>query len=217
MSFNLTAKDMRAFELEKELQREYEADLADDISMLCTEVCGWITTEDPDYLDAAIVLLHNKKLPIRGVLLDEVARLAKARLDRKIKVGTGNRKQWFKKAIAGGQGFYRSFPYRDARHLAFTLIEVCGLNTEESYRLVSKIIKRDHKKNYEKIRDKFGISMKTSLSARTIRRVYGKFKKTSEFSSFSSYKELFISEMYPNMTPEDIKNHLIQDLKDYEA
>ncbi|EKO3608641.1 hypothetical protein M3908_003559 [Vibrio metschnikovii] len=208
----------KSFDVQDEVRREYASVLTvDTLNMLCSEVQGWIQTDDPDFLDAAVILLHKEKVAIRGVLLDEISNLAEARLNRNIRVGTGERKKWMRNNLEGMRSLYANYNYDISNQLAFTLIEVCGLNTEETYRFVSKIIERDHTKNFEKLKDMFDISMEPSPSGRSVKRYYEKFKKTSKFTEKMLHKNFFVSRWYPNMTPEDIKNHLIQDLKDHEA
>lgn len=206
-----------SFDVANEVRREYESDLTvDTLNALCREVQGWIQTDDPDFLDSAVILIHKENAAIRGVLLDEISNLAEARLNRKIRVGTGERRKYRREELRSIQGLYGNYPQYISNKLAFTLIEICGLNTEESYRYVSRIIRRDYRKEFELTNSALNMKLRTIQSCRTVRRHYEKFKETNEFASYKRNEEWFLLRNYPNMTKEEIRKHLLKDIRDDE-
>lgn len=200
---------------------------SDDLNELCRELDRWHFYQDTDYLDAAVSFLHDKKVPIKGVLLDEVGKIAKARLNRDVTESTNQRRDERPEYLKQAKGKMKSEPHELANYIVFTLIEICEMKTEESYRYASKILHRDHSDYFRAMRDKLDIPVKVDLSDRTIRRNYEEFKnekhcKTmgegfpSMYKTFKENLDLFKEEFYPGVTPEEIKSKLIQCLRDFE-
>lgn len=204
-------------ETQKALKQEYESELSNELlNSLWDEFRCWIDSGDTDYLDAAVSLLHSKEVSIKGVLLDEVGKLAKARLSREVKRSTGTtRKKREKKRYLQATEKFQKLPYEIANDIAFTLIEICGLKTEKAYFYTSRILERDHKRVFHHFDTCLTVSVKQTLSDRTIRRNYEKLKQAnlSEYSLKKQNLQLWQSMRYPDMTPEEIQQALLKDLK----
>ncbi|ELE7142385.1 hypothetical protein RB981_003171 [Vibrio cholerae] len=214
--FNITKYKKRA-EAEKTLRQEYESEVSSKVlDSLCREFNGWLSYGDTDYLDEAVSLLYANKVPIKGILLDEVGKLANARLSREVKESTGDRKKMLKELLSRGAKDAKREPKAICNGIAFTLIEVCRLKTEQAYRYTSKIFERDYGMWIRINREALGWKVSDKVSDRTVKRYYETFKKSSNYEWKIEYVDKYKEAFYPNMTIEEIKHSLIGDIEDDE-
>lgn len=211
------SKYKNQMEAENALRQDYEGELPSKVlDSLCREFIGWIDSGDTDYLDAAALLLYANKVPIKGRLFDEVGKLAEARLSREVKGSTGERKKKRKELVSRAAKDNKGEPKKICNHIAFTLIEVCRLKTEQAYRYTSKIFERDYAEWFRLNREVLDSKVLDSVSDRTVKRHYEAFKKSSDYEWQREIQEEYKDAFYPDMTIEEIKHSLIGDIEDYE-
>ncbi|EGR7968678.1 hypothetical protein I8B06_003816 [Vibrio vulnificus] len=207
--FNITKYKKRA-EAEKTLRQEYESEVSSKVlNSLCREFNGWLSSGDTDYLDEAVSLLYANKAPIKGVLLDEVGKLANARLSGEVKESTGDRKKIIEsakdkireifesKAFKTKSGRNKAFVTEPAIENVFDLVEICGFNQLPAFFYAACINEK-----------KKGTPFFKSIKAGRLRKLYGDYKKTDDYNLFISNLEQYKEIKYPNMTNKDIE-HLI--------
>lgn len=198
--FNITKYKKRA-EAEKTLRQEYESEVSSKVlDSLCREFNGWLSYGDTDYLDKAVSLLYASKVPIKGVLLDEVGKLANARLSGEVKKSTGKRKKLIDKStesLKTKKGRNKFFVNEPCVKNVFVLVNICGFYERSACFYAACI-------NEKIVNTPIG----KRITARGIRQLYDEFKKTVEYKLFINSLELYKKIAYPNMSNEEIESSI---------
>ncbi|HFQ5383271.1 TPA: hypothetical protein ACGVAV_001813 [Vibrio vulnificus] len=203
-------------EIEKALRQEFDSELPIKVlDNLCEEFLGWMDSGDTDYLDTAVSLLCANNVSIRGMILDEVGKLAEARLRRDIKESTGVREGRIRKRyelliqsepfksfdanLKTKNGQNQIFVRDPAMTNVFELVNICGFYELPAFFYAACINERaSGKRTFKRI------------GAGRVRQLYRKYKKTEEYNLFISDLELYKEMRYPSMTNEEIEYSITQ-------
>lgn len=212
MSFNLidVAKLEQERKAEKALRADYDGEVSSEVlDSLCREFRGWMSSGDPDYLDAAVSLLSANKVPIKGGLLDEVGKLANDRLSGEVKKSTGKRKEFLNNLkelepyktllnkLGTKSGSNKVFATEPAIANVFELVEICGFYELPAFFYAACI--------NEKMK---GARFFKSIKAGRLRQLYRKYKKTDDYQLLVSDLEQYKEIKYPDMTDEEIEHSI---------
>ena len=201
----------------KDLSHNYSRQLSDsDFEKLKREVLGWLSTNDPDYLFAAVLIIKKADLQLKGFLYEQYIELAEKSL--KGEVSKSIRKDKIKNILKKHKDFFR---VNSVLMTVFELNEICGVSIVEACNAaVAK---------YEDRRDQITQFSTKPIYARTAKQKYQEWKRQDEFkpdlSTFeysleasNNYKFLknhlneYRQELYPNMNSEEIKKSIVGDL-----
>lgn len=203
-------------EIEKALRQEFDSELPIKVlDNLCEEFLGWMDSGDTDYLDTAVSLLCANNVSIRGMILDEVGKLAEARLRREIKESTGEREEHIRRRyerliqsepfksldanLKTKNGQNKILVHAPAMTNVFELVNICGFYELPAFFYAACINERaSSNRTFKRIR------------AGRVRQLYGQYKKTEEYNLFISDLELYKEMRYPSMTNEEIEYSITQ-------
>ncbi|MCX8764214.1 MULTISPECIES: hypothetical protein [Vibrio harveyi group] len=203
-------------EIEKALRQDFESELPSKVlDSLCREFIGWINSGDTDYLDTAVSLLCANNVPVKGMVLDEVGKLAEARLSREIKESSGKREERFRNLretvieyepfksffdnLKSKSGRNKVFNSEPAISNVFDLVKICGFYELSAFFYAACINeKASGNRTFKRI------------GAGRVRQLYREYKKTEEYNQLISNLEVYKEVKYPNMTNEDIEHSITQ-------
>ncbi|NAZ53784.1 hypothetical protein GL177_10555 [Vibrio toranzoniae] len=191
----------------KDLSDNYAGKLSDsDFKRLRREAYNWLSTNDPDYLYAAVMIIRKADLQLKGFLYEQYLDLAEKTL--KGEVIKNIRRDEHRKILARNKDFFREDLILK---IVFELNEFCGVKIVDACDLAAAI----HEGRYHKT----GLSAKT-IYASTAKKKYQGWKKDKGFKLEGSPNYAFLKgclneyrqELYPNMSDAEIKESIVGDL-----
>lgn len=223
MSFNII--DTKAIDRSKTVKNEYGDSLPQlALSDLEREYQGWYKTGDVAYIDAMVSLLAKHNAPITGDILKLVGQLASKRLNQHI---PSNKKRIVELKLRCEEDKRKEDSFKlilknniGSTYILeiFVLVEVCDMTASKAYNYVAARLhnnrevrtmlmpfKKKHSTYVEFIADK----PRSSIS---VGRCYREWKKGQDYDFLMANIDLYLGQLYPDMTTTDIKNSLVGDI-----